>query len=122
MADVTRITGVDSVIRKMRKSKKMTGKALEAGLKRGGLYVQRESQKVVPIDLGNLKNSAFTRAFRSGLRTVVVVGYTAFYAVYVHEDLKARHRPGKRNKYLEHPIREKRDRILKIIAQGRGVV
>lgn len=31
------------------------------GLKMAGLRLQRESQKLVPVNTGNLKNSAFTR-------------------------------------------------------------
>jgi hypothetical protein len=36
---------------------RMMGKSLLVG----GLYLQRESQKLVPVDTGNLKASAFTR-------------------------------------------------------------
>jgi len=35
----------------------------------------------------------------------VIVGYTAAYALHVHENLKARHKPGKVAKYLEGPAR-----------------
>lgn len=37
------------------------GKNLIQSLLLGGLYLQRESQKIVPVDTGNLKASAFTR-------------------------------------------------------------
>ncbi len=37
-----------------------TGSIVE-GLVVGGLFLQRESQKLVPVDTGNLKGSAFTR-------------------------------------------------------------
>lgn len=60
----------------------------DRGLKDAGLFLQRESQKIVPVQLGNLKNSAFTRRVEPGH---VVVGYTANYAVYVHENLEAAH-------------------------------
>jgi len=39
---------------------KRTGSILK-GLLLGGLFLQRESQLRVPVDLGNLKGSAFTR-------------------------------------------------------------
>ncbi len=48
----------------------IAGKAFENGasmsqsLLVAGLYLQRESQKLVPVDLGNLKNSAFTRLIK----------------------------------------------------------
>lgn len=42
------------------KAAKLTGSLLK-GLLVGGLFLQRESQKEVPVDTGNLKASAFTR-------------------------------------------------------------
>lgn len=39
--------------------------------------------------------------------TTVVVGYKGVdYAIYVHEDLEARHSPGQQAKFLEQPARE----------------
>lgn len=35
----------------------------------------------------------------------VAVGYTASYALYVHENLEARHKPGKQAQYLVGPAR-----------------
>lgn len=37
------------------------GADLQTALALGGLRIQRESQRVVPIDTGNLRGSAFTR-------------------------------------------------------------
>lgn len=37
------------------------GRTIAQALLKAGLYLQRESQKIVPIDTGALKNSAFTR-------------------------------------------------------------
>ena len=37
------------------------GNGLDTGLMLAGLQLQRASQELVPVDLGNLKNSAFTR-------------------------------------------------------------
>ena len=55
-----------------------------------------------------------------GFDTDVIVHYGAGadYAVYVHEDMNARHKPGKTAKYLERPAREKKNEIFKIIAKG----
>lgn len=51
-----------------------------------------------------------------GLRTkygekspVVLVGYTANYALHVHENLESRHKEGQQAKYLEQPARELAD-------------
>lgn len=37
------------------------GKTMALALLTAGLRLQRESQKLVPVDTGNLKNSAFTK-------------------------------------------------------------
>lgn len=99
------------------------------GVKKGGLHLQRKSQEEVPVDTANLKNSAFTRAEETTSQIIVTVGYTAEYAVYVHEipptpyttaSGKARpgaqHAPGKKWKYLEGPARTERGEILNIIS------
>jgi len=36
----------------------------------------------------------------------VSVGFTQAYAIFVHEDLTAKHKPGKQAKYLEQPARQ----------------
>lgn len=86
--------------------RKAYGAGMARGLKRAALLVQRESQKIVPVDTGTLINTAFTRADGRGENTSVVVGYKSNYAIYVHENLTARHAPGKEAKYLEKPARE----------------
>lgn len=43
---------------------------------------------------------------RAGITGSVIVGYTANYAVYVHENKEARHAEGKQDKFLEDPARK----------------
>lgn len=45
----------------------------------------------------------------------VVIGYTQAYALKVHEDLEAHHRPGKQAKYLEEPARTQSTQIAQVI-------
>lgn len=114
------------------------------GLKLGGIYLQRKSQQIVPVQLGPLKASAFTRDIGTVKRPDVIVGYTANYAVYVHEDLEKAHGQAfnikhssaiagaskkqktakggmflrgenQQAKFLEKPAREERTAILNII-------
>lgn len=40
--------------------------SVEEGLRLAGLRLQRESQLLVPVDTGNLKNSAFTKVEKFG--------------------------------------------------------
>lgn len=119
MAQLVKISGVSNVIANIKKASVVIGGNIERGMIKGGLFLQRESQKIVPVDLNNLRPPAFTRNVGgTGFDVDVIVGYVADYAVYVHEDLEAKHKPGKTAKYLERPAREKRPEILMIIAKG----
>jgi len=114
-------------------------KGLKRGLMKAGLALQRESMKIVPVQTGNLRRSAFTRPEDGGL--AVAVGYTAAYAIYVHENLDAAHGsvfnqkhadkiakakgparkiwfnrgPEQQAKFLEKPFREQRGRLVQIV-------
>jgi hypothetical protein len=106
---------------------------VELGLKTAGLFLQRASQLLVPVDFGVLKASAFTRAEGKGFATVVNVGYTAFYAMFVHENVEMKQKgqprrpPSKGNywdpagrgqaKFLEAPARDSanRTKMLNIV-------
>jgi hypothetical protein len=117
MAKVTTISGVNNILGNIKKYKNITARNTRNGLVKGGLFLQRESQMVVPVDLDILKPSADTRNVGGpGFTADVVVSYTTEYAVYVHENLDARHKPGKRAKYLEGPAREKKNEIFQIVA------
>ena len=146
MAKVASISGIDEIIKNLKRVDAQIDRGVARGLKRGGLLLQGASQKIVPVDKGPLKASAFTRNVGgSGFKTDIIVGYTAAYAVYVHEDLEALHGeaynrqygykyrrinkktgkitypklrgPNQDAKFLEGPARELKPVILKIIHQ-----
>jgi len=112
------MTGMSRVLGRLKVSTLATAAGVERGLKQGGLFLQRVSQKIVPIDKNVLRPSANTRNVGGkGFAADVVVSYSTEYAVYVHEDLQAKHKPGKQAKYLEEPARTKRGEIVKIIRE-----
>lgn len=139
MAMIKAVSGINTVIRNLTKAKGNLAAGTARGLKQGGLHLQRVSQEITPVDLGNLKASSFCRNVGgSGFDTDIVVGYgseAANYAVFVHEDLNKAHgkafnikyakeiAAGKMNnrgenqqaKFLERPAREERRSIIKII-------
>jgi len=116
MASMIVIAGVSKVLRNLKKVKKVTGSAVERGLVEGAQFLQRESMLIVPIDTSILKNSCrVVKAKGSGFTADIVVSYKTDYAVFVHENLTARHKEGKRAKYLEEPARTHRSRIIKIV-------
>lgn len=112
MRKFNQLEGVSEVLKNLRESKTLIGKGADRGLRRAGLFLLRESQKIVPVQTGNLRGSGFIRAFGSGMRTDVIVGYTALYAAYVHEDLEKAHGAAFNVKYAEQiatrPLRKKR--------------
>lgn len=112
------ITGVQEVINKLAESGRITGERLAQRMVVAGVFIQKESQKIVPIKTSVLKNSAYTRNVGGpGFDADIVVGYIPHYAVYVHENLQAKHAPGKEAKYLENPIKRNQKRILNILGQ-----
>jgi len=140
------VKGVKKVVSDLQARRKVHRKAIAAGLGAGALFLQRESQKIVPVQLGNLKNSAGTR-MEMGSRIAAVVFYTSAYAVYVHENPNAAHGeafnlkyakeiskakgaargtarggmfkrgPAQQFKFLERPAREKRKQIAALVLQ-----
>ena len=117
MASLVKISGLRNVIRNIIKTDDKLGKAFARGLKKGGSHLQRLSQLVVPVLTSDLKGSADTRNIGgAGFKTDIAVSFSTDYAVYVHENLEARHKPGKIAKYLERPAREKKREIIGIIA------
>jgi len=70
--------------------------------------VLNQSKKIVPVDLGTLKNSGKVKkpVFKGSTIDVDITygGAAADYAFIVHEDPNARHAPGKTYKYLEMPF------------------
>jgi len=133
MAQINAITGVKEVLAKMQAKSEALARGCERGLKKAGLMLQRESQRLVPVDYGVLKASAFTRSAGEGLKTEVTVGYTARYAIYVHElvemRLQGEDRPAPHKgkywdpqgrgqaKFLEEPARRLNSDMRRIIAK-----
>ena len=127
-----KVIGVKDILKNLRVSRKKAGKGVEVGLKAAGKHLMRESQRIVPVQHGILKESAYTRARGSRMYTEVFVGYTAEYALYVHENLAAAHGAEYNKKYgseeggdlrganqqakfLEMPARVERRKMLQII-------
>jgi len=131
MAQITAIQGVAEVVRNLRRQEQAMAQNVSRGLRRAGLFLQRESMLRVPVDFSALKNSAYTRRTGNGWRTKVTVGYTAPYAIYVHENVEMKlkgqpRRPPSKGRYwdpqgraqakfLEEPMRTLAPRIRDII-------
>lgn len=118
------VEGLDEVLKNLNREVAGIEDRGMDGLMAAGLYVQGEAQKLAPVDTGNLRASAYTR--KAG--EAVEIGFTAAYAIFVHENLQQKlkgepRRSGTKKgtywesgepKFLEKPLRET-DKILGII-------
>jgi len=69
-----------------------------------------KSQKYVPVDTGDLKESGFLQVVKTRSGAFVSMGYGLGgrppYSVFVHEDLEASHKPPTRAKFLQSALEE----------------
>ena len=88
MATELEIKNLKEFIQKLEKASNRILSRAERGLVEAGQFLQGKSMEIVPVQTGYLRASAFTRKVSQGH---VIVGYTALYAAYVHENPNAAH-------------------------------
>ncbi|MFD6885143.1 hypothetical protein [Streptomyces sp. NPDC059957] len=94
-----------------------TGAIREAaarGLLLGAEHVLAESRKRVPINEGTLERSGASSVDEQQM--TAAVSYDTPYAGRVHEDMTARHAPGRTAKYLEGVLPESSGEVQALIA------
>ncbi|MFC5720370.1 hypothetical protein ACFP1Z_09370 [Streptomyces gamaensis] len=89
-------------------------RATARGVLLGAEHVLAESRKKVPINEGTLERSGAASADEQTL--TAAVSYDTPYAVRVHEDMTARHAPGRSAKYLESVLPETSGAVQALIA------
>lgn len=130
------VFGAQVIVSNIKSKNAKIGAAVGRGLKKGGLLLQRESMLLAPVDLGILKASFFTRATGKDVQTVVNVGTTAAYAIYVHENVEMKGKgqprqhghkgnywdpPGRgQAKFLEQPFRAFGPTLLRVVKEEVG--
>jgi len=81
-----------------------------------------DSQKLVPVDTSDLKNSGYLEARKFRGRAQVEIGYSKggspHYGPIVHENLEAFHAEPTQAKFLEQPLAENADQIRQFIQAG----
>ena len=110
-----KLVGVEEAIRRVYTKKGELARGMARGITKATLFLLRKSQQVVPVDTGALRASGFAEIMGAGFRTQGRVGYTMSYAIFVHENLEARHRPGKQAKYLSGPAKKFRNKMVQIM-------
>lgn len=121
------ISGIEKVMANLNKEAiKISGKTM-AGCIRGGILVRRHMSTVsptIPIEFGNLEHSYFTQPFPSKNNPTLLIGFTANYAMVVHERKKGSPwgagvvgevkwtKPGSGPKFLESALKSNEKEIL----------
>ena len=67
--------------------------------------IRREAQILTPVATGNLKGSAYVNAYNTPVGPGAEIGFTASYAVFVHE-IQASHKGKGQWKFLETAMKK----------------
>ena len=110
------IAGIPELKAAIQKEAKAMATNWQYALTAAALLVQRESQLLTPVEFGVLKNSANTRRVpnTSGWEVQMEVFYTAYYAVYVHENLYAKHTNGEAE-FLKKAVERNKEKVNALI-------
>lgn len=98
------IESISSVLRATGAERAKTGRTIAEGLKRCAETLLKESQKLVPVDTGQLKASGHVEVTGVGLAAQALVVYDAPHAFIVHERLDVFHAPPTQAKYLSAAV------------------
>lgn len=113
------LRGSDVVKRNLRRALDNMTDGAEQGLLAAATFISGEAGEITPQEFGVLINSRFVDTGRDGGGLVARVGYTALYAVFVHEMPETNNftKPDTGPKFLERPLDENHQTILRIIAK-----
>lgn len=109
------VEGIGSIRHRLRNREKQYMKVIRPALQAAGEFILEKSREYVPIRTKFLYNSGRVEVTGKRWDMSVYIRYEAPYAVFVHEDLNARHAPGRTAKFLERAIYENEDLIRAII-------
>jgi len=123
----TGIKGMDIVLSNLNKEiKAIEGRSMQ-GLIRAAIILRADmdtTPPLIPIDTGNLRSSWFTTNFRQGTMFGLTMGFSANYAVFVHEMVDKGSkvinwsRPDSGPKFFEAALKRNKERILQEIADN----
>lgn len=96
------VKGMAELQKLLKNIPKEAEKAVEKELKKITLDLQGKAKELAPVDIGDLRGSAFSEV--EGLNGVV--GFKEPYALAQHENVGFIHPKGGESKYLETPYKE----------------
>jgi hypothetical protein len=125
------IRGLERVVANLNKEIKGIEDRSLAGLLLAVAMVRRsmeDTPPLIPIEFGNLRASWFATPTSMPAGPAVICGFSANYAVYVHEMLASAtgnpinwSRPGSGPKFFQSALRRNTDKILQIIKENAKV-
>ena len=112
-----KIRGKKKVLRNLNKAIIKIEGNTERGMLKAGLFIEGESNEIVPHDTGKLIGSSFAVVGRIAKRIIARIGYEAKYAAFVHEMPESNNfsKPGTGPKFLWKAVTKNSKRILEII-------
>lgn len=97
-------SGFQTALQGLKDAEDLFPEAVGVGLYLEGEQIMSQSKRETPVDTGRLRSTGYVAPpVRRGTQILVVLGYGTNYAVFVHENLQARHKVGKA-KYLQDPL------------------
>ena len=115
-----RLEGLNTVLKNLNKEVKSIKNRSMKGLIRSAVIIRRDmdfTSPLIPVDTGNLRASWFTEPFFITGSPALIIGFTAFYAVFVHENIGAHfQRPGAGAKFMEASMKRNSRKVLETIA------
>lgn len=115
MAKQVRIDGIGKVLKNLNRSVVGIKSKSRQGLQAAALLVLGTSKELTPVDTGNLRGGTYTKLFGGRDNPGAEIGYTAAYAVFVHERTELHHKAPTQAKFLETALKQKAKRVLEII-------
>jgi hypothetical protein len=115
-----KIHGADKVLRNLNKELKKIETVTMKRLYTVGLLIKERSIEITPAKTGNLRGSAYCTLFSDPTRPCVEIGYTASYALYVHEMPTTYNytTPGTGPKFLEKAVNRSRKEIIAYLSRN----
>lgn len=109
MKTTVNIKGLEELNKLLKAMPKEAANAAEHELKVIVADLQGKAQSLAPVDLGDLRGSAFSEVENM----VGTVGFTEPYAMRQHEEVEYRHPKGGQAKFLEQPFKQNTPKYIK---------
>lgn len=108
------IQGIDTVVGVLRSAAASANPQLSARIYRAMQVIFKETQRQCPKRTGTLRASGSVSLPDRGEVSIGYGGPAAEYAVWVHENLQAKHKPPTKAKFVEDPMHQAGPTLLKM--------